>query len=115
TVVTVNGSVVFTFFFSSCNGVSTRNSENLNLYVTDANGNIVHNSQGQAVCLSCTPGGTCWNFVSYCRARSCTVHLPSSKSDCGYWGHGVGMCQWGAYYRGNLSFVDILNSYYTGV
>jgi hypothetical protein len=113
-VVTVYGSIVFTFYFSSCNGITTRNSENLNSYVTDANGNIVHNSLGQAECKNCTPGVSCWNYVSYCRARSC-VHGPSGNSDCGYWGHGVGLCQWGAYYRGNLSFVDILNSYYTGV
>ncbi|HLZ09936.1 MAG TPA: SpoIID/LytB domain-containing protein [Chloroflexota bacterium] len=114
-VVTVNGFIVFTFFFSSCNGVTTRDSENVNLYKTDQNGNIVHNNLGQAECLSCTPGVSCWNYVSYCRHRSCNLHAPSSKSDCGYWGHGVGLCQWGAFSRSNLSFADILNSYYTGV
>jgi hypothetical protein len=109
-VITVNGSVIFAFFFSECNGVTTLNSENANGYETDANGNIITNSQGQWICQ--TDG---WNYVSYCRARSCTGHLPSSYSTCGYFGHGVGMCQWGAYYRSSMSFVDILNSYYTGV
>lgn len=109
-VLTVNGSVVFAFFFSECNGSTTRNSENANAYQVDSNGYIVKNSQGQAICV--TSG---WSYVSYCRARSCTGHAPSTYSTCGYYGHGVGMCQWGAYYRSGLSFSAILSSFYTGV
>ena len=32
------------------------------------------------------------------------------------WGHGVGMCQWGAYYmaKADYSFSDILEFYYPG-
>jgi hypothetical protein len=109
-VMTVNGSVIFAFYFSRCNGTSTVNSENVITYVTDGNGNIIHNGNGQAICQS---GG--WNYVSYCRARSCTGHSPSTFSTCGVYGTGVGMCQWGAFYRGGMSYTDILNSYYTGV
>jgi hypothetical protein len=114
-VMTVSGAIVYAYFFSECNGTTTRNSENLNLYRTDQNGYIIYNSQGQAECTNCVPGVSCWNYVSYCRARPCTGHPPSTFSDCGYYGHGVGMCQWGAYYRGNLVYWDILNSFYTGV
>lgn len=104
-VMTVNGSVIFAFFFSRCNGLSTRNSE-------DAIAYSGINADSQYICAN---GG--WKYVSYCRARSCTGHSPSPLSDCGYYGHGVGMCQWGTYYRGSAgaSHTDILNSYYTGI
>ncbi|HLH72379.1 MAG TPA: hypothetical protein VKX96_03775, partial [Chloroflexota bacterium] len=79
---------------------------------TDANGNIIYDSNGEAICIS---GG--WHYVSYCRARSCGGHAASTFSECGYYGHGVGMCQWGNYARGaaGASYQSILNSYYTGV
>ncbi len=109
-VLTVDGSVIFAFFYSRCNGITTVNSEEAIAYQTDSNGQIIYNAQGQAICI--TDG---WSYLSYCRARPCTGHSPSSYSTCGYYGHGVGMCQWGAYYRGNLAYTDILTSYYTGV
>jgi hypothetical protein len=112
-VMTVNGSIIWAFFFSQCNGVSTVSSQNAITYETDANGNIIYDSNGKAIC---TQAG--WNPVSYCVARSCTWNAPSSFSECGYYGHGVGMCQWGAYGQsagGCPSFAAILNSYYTGV
>jgi peptidoglycan hydrolase-like amidase len=106
-VMTVGGAVIFAFFFSQCNGVSTVNSENAICY--DCGG---VNSLGQDIC---TTAG--WNYVSYCRARSCTFNAGWSGSDCGYDGHGVGMCQWGAYGQGlaNYDYATILNAYYTGV
>lgn len=104
-VLTVNGSVIFAFFFAECNGITTRNSE-------DAIGYTGTNSDGQYVC---TTAG--WNYVSYCRARSCTWNGAWSGSTCGYFGHGVGMCQWGSFgqAQNGASYASILNSYYTGV
>src|SRR6185437_2287487 len=56
-----------------------------------------------------------WNKLDYCRARSCTGHSPSTISECGYYGHGVGMCQWGSYYHATsgTAYDAILASYYT--
>ena len=93
------GSTVITaFFFSTCNGVTTRNSEDGILWQQ-----------------ACAPAG--WSYVAYCRAVSCGGHDPSTRSPCGYYGHGVGMCQWGAYARaqqGN-SFAQIIGHYYVGI
>jgi hypothetical protein len=109
-VMTYNGSVIWAFFYSRCNGIATLNSENANAYKTDAHGNVIYNAQGQ---LMCTPGP--WNYVAYCRSRSCGGHAASTLSDCGYYGHGVGMCQWGAWARGGSPYQTILTDYYTGV
>ncbi|HVC33780.1 MAG TPA: SpoIID/LytB domain-containing protein [Chloroflexota bacterium] len=104
-VMTVNGAVIFAFFFAECNGVTTRNSE-------DAIAYSGRNSDNQYICASAG-----WNYVSYCRARPCTWNGSSDLSTCGYYGHGVGMCQWGAAGQGNahVAYTDILNSYYTGI
>jgi hypothetical protein len=109
---TYGGAFITAFFFSRCNGISTHNSQDATVLKTDANGNLLTNAQGQ---YECTPAG--WNAVPYCVARPCTGHSPYSGCDCGYNGHGVGMCQWGAYYRANagMAYQDILNSYYTGI
>jgi hypothetical protein len=111
-IMTYNGAVIHAFFYSRCNGITTRNSENAIGYATDAYGNLLYNGQNQ---LECTAAG--WNYVAYCRARACGGHAASTLSNCGYYGHGVGMCQWGAFARGGsgLGYQDILNSYYTGV
>jgi hypothetical protein len=109
-VMTYNGAVIWAFFYSRCNAIATRNSEDAIGYETDSNGNVIYNAQGQMICTS---GG--WNYVAYCRSRSCGGHDPSTLSDCGYYGHGVGMCQWGAYARGGSLYQTILNDYYTSV
>src|SRR5207302_3460896 len=105
-VMTYGGSIITAFFYSECNGQTTVNSENAILQQL---------SPHPPPPYQCSPAG--WNFVAYCRARSCTGHSPSTQSDCGYWGHGVGMCQWGAYYHAvaGMGYQDILNSYYTGI
>ncbi len=104
-VLTANGSIIWAFFFSRCNGVSTRNSEDAIAYSGIT-------AQGQYIC---TTAG--WNYVSYCRARSCSWNAASTLSTCGYYGHGVGMCQWGAYgqSQNGRAYANILSSYYTGV
>lgn len=109
-VMTYNSAVIWAYFYSCCNGITTVNSENAIGYQTDSSGNIVYNSQGQYICVN---GG--WNYVAYCRARSCGGHAASTLSTCGYYGHGVGMCQWGAYARGSSTYQTILNDYYTGI
>jgi hypothetical protein len=103
-VMTYGGSVIWAFFFSTCNGVSTRNSEDALREVPQPSGTY-----------GCELAG--WNYVAYCRACPCGGHAPSPSSDCGYWGHGVGMCQWGAWARGTQSYPydEILHDYYTGV
>lgn len=103
-VMTYNGRIVWAFFFSCCNGATTRNSEDALRQVSQPSG-----------VYGCQLSG--WNYVAYCRAQPCGGHYPSPSSDCGYWGHGVGMCQWGAYAHGNASWTyqQILNSYYTDV
>lgn len=103
-VMTYNGRIVWAFFFSCCNGATTRSSEDALRQVSQPSG-----------VYGCQLSG--WNYVAYCRAQPCGGHYPSPSSDCGYWGHGVGMCQWGAYAHGNASwnYQQILNSYYTGV
>ncbi|MBX6771784.1 MAG: SpoIID/LytB domain-containing protein [Chloroflexi bacterium] len=104
-VLTVDGSVIFAFFFSRCNGVSTRNSEDAIIYTGT-------NAQGQYIC-----GRAGWKKLSYCRARCCSWNTASSLSTCGYYGHGVGLCQWGTYGQAQAgrSYTTILASYYTGV
>jgi hypothetical protein len=111
-VMTYSGAVIFAYFFSRCNGTTTHNSENATFWLTDSSGNLITNSLGQ---YECAPAG--WSYVAYCRARSCTGHTPDGQSDCGYDGHGVGMCQWGAYYRSvnGESYQSILGDYYTGI
>src|SRR5207253_2797388 len=64
-VMTYGGSVIWAFFYSRCNGLATRNSENAVGYQTDSSGHLVYNGQGQIVCTS---GG--WNYVGYCRSRT---------------------------------------------
>lgn len=104
-VLVYGGSIITAFFFSECNGITTKNSENALSFTLNPSG-------GPETC-----GSLGWNYVAYCRARSCTGHNPSNFSTCGYAGHGVGMCQWGSYYRGlsGTGYLTILNAYYTGV
>lgn len=93
-----NGVLITSFYFSTCNGISTR----------DYSSAVVNNN------------GICsyvyWGNYPYLLAKECTLHIPSPLTNCGYYGHGEGMCQWGSKYRGDqgLSYADILMSYYTG-
>jgi hypothetical protein len=105
---TYGGSIITAFFFSECNGQTTVNSENAILQST---------SPHPPPPYQCYTPTKEWNYVPYCRARPCTGHTPSLESDCGYWGHGVGMCQWGTYYHAiaGMGYQDILYSYYTGI
>lgn len=98
-VITTGGAIIDALFFSRCNGLTTRNSEDAII-------------QSNGICKSAG-----WNYVSYCRARSCTGHAASDRSDCGYYGHGVGVCQWGSYYQAGAGrdYRTILTSYYTGI
>lgn len=96
-VITYNGNIVSTHYFSRCNGVTTRDSEHALDWTT------------------CQERP--WAYVAYERARPCTGHARYNSS-CGYYGHGVGLCQWGAYYRAldsGSTCLEILNSYYTGI
>jgi len=99
-VATYQGVVIRAFFFAKCNSVSTRNSED-----------AVYSADGWKTCQSGP-----WSVVPYCRSRPCVGHTPHS-SDCGYYGHGVGMCQWGAKARAGegLAYGDIISRYYTGI
>lgn len=96
-VVTYGGGIAKTFFFSRCDGATTRHSESAINW------------------RDCSSAG--WNRVEYCRARGCGGHERYANSPCGYYGHGVGMCQWGAWARGGqgTGYQDILRSYYTSV
>ena len=101
-VVTYGSSIAQTFFYSRCNGVTTRNSEDAIYW------------------QSCTRAN--WAYVGYCRARPCGGHdvFQHACADPGmsnYVGHGVGLCQWGAWARANESFTyqAILAHYYTGI
>ncbi|MGH2461673.1 MAG: hypothetical protein ACRDIY_22695, partial [Chloroflexota bacterium] len=98
-------SLISAFYFSRCNGASTRNSWQYIAYSGT-------NGQGQQVC---TVGS--FGYSTYCVARPCAWNQASTYSDCGYYGHGVGMCQWGAAGQGQAgaSYRDILSSYYTGI
>jgi len=51
-----------------------------------------------------------WNYIAYLRSVSCSCGYTS------YYGHGVGMCQYGmqAYSNQGLSYVQIIEHYYTG-
>jgi hypothetical protein len=111
-VMTYSGAVIFAYFFAQCNGTTTHNSESATTWLTDSSGNYLTNSLGQ---YECSLAG--WGYVAYCRARPCTGHTPYSQSDCGYNGDGVGLCQWGAYYRSlnDESYQSILGDYYTGI
>jgi hypothetical protein len=111
-VMTDAGSVISAYFFSECNGISTHNSENTTVWLTDSSGTSIKNRQGQ---YECSLAG--WNYAVYCRARPCTVHAAYSLSDCGYDGHDLVLCQWGAYYRSlnGESYQSILSDYYTGI
>lgn len=102
-VMTYNGAVIWAYFYSCCNGVTTLNSEDALKQVPQPSG-----------IYGCEPAP--WNYVAYCRARPCGGHGASPNSDCGYWGHGVGMCQWGAWARGDeATYQQILDDYYTGI
>ncbi|MCL5075907.1 MAG: SpoIID/LytB domain-containing protein [Chloroflexi bacterium] len=110
-VATYKDNVIWAFYFASCNGYRTRNSEDAIYWQT------------------CQPAG--WRRLDYCRSVPC-LHDPVVKRDsagnilnkcgdegkgAGYYGHGVGMCQWGALARSNegLSYKGILTHYYTGI
>ena len=88
--------LVSSMYFSTCNG-STRDSE--------------HGLNWR----TCVEYG--WSRVDYLRMKSCWGHGAYSASPCGYYGHGVGMCQYGANARAQegWSYVQILNYYYTGI
>ncbi len=97
-----NGSIISAFFYTRCNGSTTRNSEN-----------ALGTHDGWLTCYNAP-----WNYVAYCRAVSCGGHAPGSSS-CGYTGHGVGMCQYGAKAKAdspsNWNYRQIISHYYTGV
>ncbi|MGQ9676773.1 MAG: SpoIID/LytB domain-containing protein [Chloroflexota bacterium] len=95
-VATYGGSIISAFFFAHCNAESTRNSEEALNWQT------------------CTVQP--WGYIPYCRAKPCGGHQRYNSS-CGYYGHGVGMCQWGAKAKAESgkSFRTILNEYYTGI
>lgn len=95
-VATYGGSIISAFFFAHCNAESTRNSEEALNWQT------------------CTVQP--WGYVPYCRARPCGGHQRYDSS-CGYYGHGVGMCQWGAKAKAESgkSYRTILSEYYTGI
>ncbi|MBI4318953.1 MAG: SpoIID/LytB domain-containing protein [Chloroflexi bacterium] len=93
---TYENRIISAFYFSRCNAQSTRNSEKAINWQT------------------CQESP--WNYVPYCRARPCWGHAPYGNS-CGYYGHGVGICQWGMYARANENwdYGRILTHYYTGI
>lgn len=96
-VCTYSGSIIDALFFAQCNGASTLDSEDAISWQT------------------CQTLG--WNYVGYLRARTCGGHGRYSGSPCGYHGHGVGMCQWGAKAKADSgkSYRAILSEYYTGI
>lgn len=99
-VATYGSSIISAFFFSQCNGQTTRNSEEA----------LASNDSWK----TCYVQG--WSYVPYCRASSCGGHERYS-STCGYHGHGVGMCQWGAKAKAERGkgYMTIIHEYYTGV
>ncbi len=99
-VATYNGNIAYAFFFSQCNGKTTRASEE-----------AMNSGDSWGSCQT-SP----WNKLEYCRPRPCTGHAPA-KSGCGYVGHGVGMCQHGARDRANAGkdYREIVNAYFTGI
>ncbi len=96
-----NDSVIWAFFFSRCNGSYTLASEHAINWQT---------------CQEAP-----WPYVPYCRSRPCWGHNPYASScvgpGVGFFGHGVGMCQWGAWARAKEGFLysNIIKNYYTGV
>ncbi len=103
-VATYQDNIISAVYFSRCNGKTTRDSEHA----------MGSDDNGKWLVCSEHP----WNYSPYLRARSCNGHQPYSSS-CGYYGHGVGMCQWGAYYWAEKpyewDYLRILNWYYTGI
>jgi len=91
------GTIISALYHGSCNGVSTKNSEDAIDW------------------RNCARLG--WYVVPYLRARSCTVHGPYPNTYCGYFGHGVGLCQIGALHRAanGADYRSILMAYYTNV
>lgn len=100
-----NGSIISAFFFSKCDDSSTRNSENA-LAPGGPSSNL------WSKCDSSRP----WNYVAYCRARPCGGH-GRHNNDCGYYGHGVGICQWGVKVKAGSgwNYRQIITHYYTSV
>lgn len=102
-VITYGGKIVSTHYFSRCNGETTRDSERA--LASDDGGKWG----------ICSEHG--WDYIPYERARPCWGHAPYTSS-CRYYGHGVGMCQWGAYNRAvneRWDYVQILTHYYSGI
>jgi len=95
-----DGRIINAFYFAKCDGRATRNSEQA--LRSDDNWR------------TCRESG--WSVVPYCRSVPCTGHTRHT-SDCGFFGHGVGLCQVGAIdmARQGASFADIITRYYTGV
>ncbi|MBI3733548.1 MAG: SpoIID/LytB domain-containing protein [Chloroflexi bacterium] len=97
--VTDQGAIIRAYYFARCDGQATRDSEH-----------ALHSLDGYRTCEE-----RGWGVVPTCRAVPCTGHAPHT-GDCGFYGHGVGLCQTGAsdLARRGLGFVDILTHYYTG-
>jgi len=93
-----DGKIISANFFAMCNAESTRNSED-----------ALTSYDNWKTCQSAP-----WSYVPYLRAQSCGGHSRYT-STCGYWGHGVGMCQYGAQARASLDGWDyrqIIGHYY---
>jgi hypothetical protein len=99
-IATYDAQLISAYYFGRCDGLSSRNSEQA-YYSTDN-------------WKTCQVRG--WSVVPYCRAVPCTGHAPHT-SNCGFYGHGVGMCQTGAVElaKQGKSYQDILERYYTGI
>lgn len=84
------------------------------LYSSRCNGRNTLNSEDAVEWRTCEKLG--WNYVYYLRRKSCWGHSPYSSS-CGYYGHGVGMCQYGAQARANegWDYARIITYYYTDI
>lgn len=95
-VATYDAKVIWSFYFSRCNSSHTLDSERAIDWRT---------------CQEAP-----WNYLPYCRSRPCGGHAPYGNS-CGFFGHGVGLCQWGAWARAKngLAYGQIIDSYYTNV
>lgn len=95
-----NGRIISANFFAKCDGTTTRNSED-----------ALTSYDNWTTCQSGP-----WAYSPYLRAKQCGGHSRYTSS-CGYYGHGVGMCQWGAKAKADsgLSYRDIITYYYTSV
>lgn len=95
-----NGTIISANFFAKCDGTTTLNSED-----------ALASYDNWKTCQSAP-----WAYSPYLRKKPCGGHSRYTSS-CGYQGHGVGMCQWGAKARADSgwSYRDIITYYYTSV